>query len=58
MKTCDLDHTQRYNGTMCTHNPRKDYFYSVYTNQRICKYCWTSEPADKAVMDKNLAHAS
>lgn len=28
---------------MCSHNPNKDYFYSVYSNSRICRFCWTEE---------------
>jgi hypothetical protein len=27
---------------MCAHN-KNQYFYSVYTNKRICKHCWTEE---------------
>jgi len=27
---------------MCNH-PTRDYFYSVYTNTRICRHCWTEE---------------
>lgn len=26
----------------CPH-PKRDYFYSVYTNKRICRHCWVDE---------------
>lgn len=33
---------------VCSHNPRRDFFYSVYTNKRICRYCWTEEKLEEA----------
>ncbi len=29
----------------CLHSTR-EYFYSVYTNKRICRHCWTDEAYD------------
>lgn len=33
---------------MCGHSRRRDFFYSVYTNSRICRFCWTEEKLEEA----------
>lgn len=42
---------------MCSHSKRRDYFYSVYTNRRICRHCWTEAEEEQMAANQQAEEA-